>query len=140
MDRPCYYWGCIGESGHYLWTPGNGHPSRSEWSPWVYRWPPGFPTAWQKPIDSGLLKAGKIPDQDTGEVYTAFSVTTPVWFAFVWWDNSVDHRPGSNSGFYLPWFNDYNMAEIFQVACACFPAVVSRQEHPLVLKSMLAPV
>jgi len=58
------------------------------------------------------------------------------WFAFVWWDRSVDHRGHSNSGFYVNGFAWPQYQEAFVFACNTFPQIVARQEHPLRLQTL----
>lgn len=84
-------------------------------------------------MDSGLLKNGQRPDVCDGRVYRTLGGKRELWHAFVWWDNSVDRRGGSNSGFYVRGFGVGDHEEAFEFARETFPKVVARQRHPLVL-------
>lgn len=123
------YFGCLGGLGHYLHRPGG----RRLWQP-----DPdlkGFP--WSDALmDTGLLKNGKRPDRYDGKVYwTAGGLS--FWYAFFWWDNSVDKRGASNSGFYVRGFGWPEAREAFDYACKAFPQVVARQVQPLQLQEPL---
>lgn len=126
-EKLALYFGCRGDLGHYL-------QSERE-TLWETERVPGFP--WKlSHLDSGLLKNGKHPDIYDGKVFWTCG-GTPLWLAFFWWDNSVDHRPGSNSGFYVrgfgPGFASDRQAAL-EYACLIFPKVVARQQHQLVLQ------
>lgn len=89
-------------------------------------------------MDTGLLKNGKIPDRETGEVH--WTCAYPDWFAFFWWDQGGDSRPNSNSGFYVQGFalptspqTNGEILDAFAFAQAQFPDVVARQKYPLTL-------
>lgn len=88
-------------------------------------------------MDTGLLKNRKAPDEPDGRVHWTCGGATEFWFAFVWWDRSVDKRSQSNSGFYVrfgsPAEARSNLHTAFEFACQAWPAVVSRQQFPLVL-------
>lgn len=144
------YFGCLRQSGHYLW--------RDEYTnttdpPTV----PGFP--WDTVIDSGLLKNGKHRDVYDGKVFWTCGGKPDLWLAFFWWDNSVDKRGASNSGFYVRGFgpelasvddapmreayilrecNLYAVKKVlqpaFDFACEQWPEVVKRQRSPLVIQ------
>lgn len=86
-------------------------------------------------MDGGLLNNGKILDNETGFVYWTHGGAVEFWHAFFWWDNSVDHRGMSNSGFYVDGFKPGEQHQAFKFACDAFPSVVSRQRHQLVLQS-----
>jgi hypothetical protein len=126
--QAAYYFGCMGQPGHYMHMP-NGSRARYdsiEGMPWNLR-------LW----DGTLLHNGRIPDQETGKVYFTCGGITDNWFAFFWWDNSVDNRPGSNSGFYVSGFGQDEQQAAFDFACQQWPKVVKRQRHPLSLQPYL---
>jgi hypothetical protein len=94
-------------------------------------------------MDGGLLKNGKRPDIDDGKVFWTCGGRCEFWYAFFWWDNSGDRRPGSNSGFYVRGFAPplltpetarANASLAFRYACETYPWVIERQHHPLVLQ------
>lgn len=111
----------------------------------------GFPWG-PELVDAGLLKNRKVPMVEDGRVHWTYGGAGPggPWFAFFWWDNSVDSRPGSNSGFYVQGFavdsdrrdlrsvalarSQALAAAAFAFACAEWPDVVRRQRRPLVLQ------
>lgn len=124
LGKLALYFGCWERAGHYLHLPG-GH------------------TLWDKPkdlpwrdehLDGGLLKNGKRPDVYDGKVVWTCGGKA-LWYAFFWWDNSVDRRGASNSGFYVRGFGWPEPQEAFDYACAAFPTVVARQKRPLVLQN-----
>jgi hypothetical protein len=87
-------------------------------------------------MDTGLLKNGKIPDVVSGKVYWTCGGDKSFWYAFYWWDRSVDSRGSSNSGFYVRGFGYPEMQEAFDYACSLFSNVIARQPHPLVLQNI----
>lgn len=127
LGKLALYWGCWDQSGHYL------HNIRGAtiWNP--RHDIPGFP--WSEPLlDTGLLKNGKHPDIYNGKVFWTCG-GSPFWYAFFWWDNSVDHRGASNSGLYVRGFDWPERQAAFDYGCSEFPKVVARQKHPLVLQA-----
>ena len=120
------YWGCWARVGHYLhktnggtiWNP-QGEVSGLPWS--------------EALLDGGLLKNGKHQDIYDGKVFWTCG-GSPFWYAFFWWDNSVDRRRASNSGLYVRGFGWPEAQAAFDYACAEFPRVVARQKHILVLQ------
>lgn len=120
------YWGCWREPGHYLYRQNGETFSMFQDYKKVI---PGF--CWDIGLlDTGLLKNGKHSDVYDGQVFWTCG-GTPLWIAFFWWDNSVDHRSGSNSGFYVNGFYVEDLTKAFQFACETFPFVVQRQRQPL---------
>lgn len=121
------YFGCLGGLGHYLHQPNGG----TIWE--AQQKIEGFP--WSSALmDTGLLKNGKRPDIYDGKVYwTAGGLS--FWYAFFWWDRSVDSRGASNSGFYVRGFGWLEAPDAFDYACGVFPRVVARQHQPLILQA-----
>ena len=127
MSGPiAYYWGCWDRAGHYF----HNAAGKRDWYPEMIE--PGLP--WSKRIDGGLLKDGGHPDVYDGRVFPHCAAGIAIWHGFVWWDNSVDRRGMSNSGFYVRGFNVDAVDAAFKFACEQFPHVVARQRHPLVLQ------
>ena len=121
-----FYFGCKDTLGHYLHNAENGGRT-------LYDLPPGIP--WNLGhMDSGLLKNGKVLDKEDGRVFWTCGGRDNYWFAFFWWDNSVDRRGGSNSGFYVDGFASGEAKKAFQFACDAFPKIVARQRSPLALQ------
>ena len=124
LGKQALYFGCWDEPGHYLHTP-NGRR-------WVEREFPDLP--WGVGLmDGGLLKNGKRADRPDGRVFWTCGGLA-FWYAFFWWDRSVDTRGACNSGFYVRGFGWPQATEAFAYACEQFPKVVARQKFPLVLQ------
>jgi len=119
------YFGCLDGLGHYLHQP-NG---RKVWNASDI---PDLP--WSDALmDTGLLKNGKRADVCNGKVFWTCGGLA-FWYAFYWWDRSVDKRGMANSGFYVRGFKWPEADRAFAYACDAFPTVVSRQRHQLVLQ------
>jgi len=127
LGRKALYFGCWDRIGHYWHDTRGSHL----WS----NTPADMPGVWLKLADGGLLKNGKIVDKNTGRVHWTCAGAEAFWYAFYWWDNSVDRRGGSNSGFYVRGFGWPEAQEAFDYACVEFPCVVGRQINPLVLQN-----
>lgn len=124
-ERVALYFGCRDQAGHYL-------QSKQE-TLWDTKQVPGFP--WNMGhLDGGLLKNGKHPDIYDGKVFWTCG-GTPLWLAFVWWDNSVDRRGASNSGFYVRGFSTAERQAALDFAGTVYPKVIARQRQPLELQS-----
>jgi hypothetical protein len=126
LGKLALYFGCWDCAGHYLkdvhgwdvYAPKN-LPADLPWGPEL--------------MDSGLLRNGKVPDIPDGLVHWTAGGAEAFWYAFYWWDRSVDKRGACNSGFYVRGFGWPDAQAAFDYACAQFPHVVSRQLYPLVL-------
>lgn len=120
------YWGCWERHGHFMHQP-NGRM--------IYRAKDeiaGFP--WSDTLlDGGLLRNGSHKDTYDGKVFWTCG-GSPFWYAFFWWDNSIDHRGASNSGFYVRGFGWPEAQAAFDYGCAAFPKIVARQRQPLILQ------
>lgn len=129
LGKLALYFGCWRELGHYLRFPGRTVrlSDRDELAlPWS-----------DSLMDGGLLKNGKRPDVYDGKVFWTAGGAKAFWYAFYWWDKSIDRRPGSNSGFYVRGFGWPEAQEAFDYACSEFPTVVARQTPALVLQNPL---
>lgn len=140
--KAAFYFGPRSQAGHYFWTD----PYNSTLEP--RQADPSFPWKDIGLLDGGLLKNRKVRDAPDGRVHTVCG-GRPVWFAFVWWDRSVDTRGACNSGFYVRGFapevvtyaNVIAVApDAFRFACEAWPDVVARQRFPLVLQDLPLPV
>lgn len=125
------YFGCWDTTGHYLHGPGG----RDMWD--AKRNLPGFPWS-EAHIDTGLLENGRHPDVYDGKVFSTCGGLS-FWWAFIWWDNSIDRRGASNSGFYVRGFDHAERDAAFAYACEQFPKIVARQKHPLILQEARSP-
>lgn len=127
--KRAYYSGTLGRHGHYFWvSPHKSHLYASE----IMAENPDFISSWAKIWDGGLLGNGKRVDRYDGKVF-AVPAKGP-WIAFVWWDNSIDERPGSNSGFYVFGYEWEEREAALAFAMEQWPEVVKRQKQPLVLQ------
>ena len=126
MGRIALYFGCWERAGHYLHDVHGTHIWRGN-RPDDLPWDEGL-------MDTGLLKNGKIPDHPDGSVFWTCGGNKAFWYAFYWWDRSVDTRGACNSGFYVRGFGYPEAQAAFDYACEQFPFVVKRQEHQLVLQ------
>ena len=123
LGKMALYFGCWDSPGHFLYDV-NGLT--------VYDRPSDLP--WSEGLmDSGFLKNRKVRDATTGKVYWTVG-GWELWYAFFWWDRSVDSRGACNSGFYVRGFGYPEAQATFDYACAQFPHVVRRQSPPLVLQ------
>lgn len=122
-EKRALYFGCWNSAGHHLYDV-NGYTSkaRTDDLPWD-----------DCLMDSGLLRNRKVPDIPDGRIHWTCGGAQSFWYAFFWWDRSVDTRGACNSGFYVRGFGWPDAEAAFKYACGQFPHVVSRQLHPLVL-------
>lgn len=131
-NRIALYFGCGARAGHHL----RGSDLMMTDAPSGLPWNSGH-------MDGGLLTNGRIPDKADGRVFWTCGGRPELWFAFYWWDNSVDGRGGSNSGFYVRGFEPvvvtpssvrFAAPDAFKYACGAFPQIVARQKFPLALQ------
>lgn len=124
LGRMALYFGCWNQAGHYL----HGVGGRSIYGdrPADLPWDVGM-------MDATLLRNGKVPDLPNGKVYWTCGGKDAFWYAFYWWDRSVDRRGACNSGLYVRGFGWPETKAAFEYACSQFPNVVERQKFPLVL-------
>lgn len=125
LGKRALYFGCWHDAGHFLHDTGGHHIDNER--PSDLPWEESF-------MDTGFLKNRKIPDIPTGQVYWTCGGSEAFWYAFYWWDRSVDTRGACNSGFYVRGFGWPEAQAAFDYACAQFPHVVKRQKYPLVLQ------
>ncbi len=131
LGKLALYFGCWESAGHFLHRPGGRAIYDAQREVQGFPWSDGL-------MDTGLLKNGKRRDTYDGKVFWTCG-GSPFWYAFFWWDRSVDERGASNSGFYVRGFGWPEAQAAFDYACAEFPKVVSRQKHPLVLQNLNPP-
>jgi hypothetical protein len=137
LGKTALYFGCWQRAGHYLHDTHGRHLDnygRDERD----MVPPDFPAPiWLNIMDGGLLKNGRHPDIYDGKVFWTCGGAKAFWYAFYWWDNSIDRRGASNSGFYVRGFGWPKAQEAFDYACSLFPTVTGRQWFALVLQDPL---
>lgn len=109
MTRRAYYFGCIRESGHYLWTGDLERIGHHQW-PSLLPWP-------VEVVDTGLCPK----DRDWGSAQVTHK---DGWTALSFWDWSVDTRPGSHSTFLFRDVLDFDAA--LARARELFPTVFAR--------------
>lgn len=116
----CYYFGCIGESGHYLFDQNERHVYESGLSK-------GFP------VKISILDGGLFP-QKLGH-YTrdgeAFLAHINGWTIVSFNDSTVDRRPGSHSVFVVHGVKTFDDA--ITAARSVFPQVFKRFTFPVLL-------
>src|SRR5882672_3364022 len=96
LGKKALYFGCWRNAGHFLHDTSGHHIYDSER-------PSDLP--WDEPImDTGFLKNRGVRDLPTGQVYWTCGGSKAFWYAFYWWDRSVDSRGACNSGFYVRGF------------------------------------
>ena len=124
LGKAALYFGCWDRAGHFLHDVHGTH---------IWKQSEDFP--WHEGLlDTGLLKNGKIADIPDGRVYWTCGGAKAFWYAFYWWDRSVDTRGACNSGFYVRGFGWPEVRPAFHFACEQFQFVVKRQRYPLVLQ------
>lgn len=126
LGKIALYFGCWDQAGHYL------HDARGTHI-WGKNKPADLPWG-DELMDTGLLKNGKVLDLPDGRVYWTCGGDKAFWYAFYWWDRSVDTRGACNSGFYVRGFGWPEEQAAFDYARKQFPFVVERQKYPLVLQ------
>jgi hypothetical protein len=127
LGKLALYFGCGRGAGHYMHAPSG----ETIWRP--RRAYPDFP--WEDGIiDGGFLVNAGVQDIPDGRVFWTCGGADAFWYAFYWWDRSVDMRGASNSGFYARGFGWSEEQAAFDYTCTQYPAVVNRQKHPLVLQ------
>lgn len=127
LGKMALYFGCWEQAGHYL------HDVHGT-NIWRKNKPADLPWG-DELMDTGLLKNGKVPDVPDGRVHWTCGGDKAFWYAFYWWDRSVDTRGACNSGFYVRGFGWPEAQAAFDYACSRFPFVVKRQKYHLVLQN-----
>ena len=126
--KEALYFGCWDRAGHYLHDIHGRHIRRVE--EYNLPWPDYV-------MDTQLLKNGKVPDIPDGRVFWTCGGAKSFWYAFYWWDRSVDTRGACNSGFYVRGFAHDEPQAAFDYACSQFEFVVKRQKYPLILQNVI---
>ncbi len=107
-DTAFFYFGCIGHSGHYLWSAPYRQCRDVGTTPW------GFAIDGKLcPITEGRQREGvaSVHHKDG-------------WTALAFWDRSIDSRPGSNSVFLAGEYLSFD--EMVALAKSRFPDVWKR--------------
>jgi hypothetical protein len=127
LGKLALYFGCWRQPGHYLHGPDGSNVQGMAVYPTDLPWDESL-------MDTGLLKNAKVPDVPSGKVYWTCGGAKAFWYAFYWWDRSVDTRGACNSGLYVRGFGWPEEDAAFEYGCSQFPNVVKRQRYPLVLQ------
>lgn len=125
LGKLALYFGCWTTAGHFLHDPHGKHlySDRPADLPWA-----------EDLMDTTLLKNGKIPDKPDGRVWWTAGGAQAFWYAFYWWDRSIDSRGACNSGLYVRGFGWPEERIAFEYGCEQYPHVIARQKFPLVLQ------
>ena len=127
LGKTALYWGCWNRAGHFLHKSDGSTIYDPQRELQGFSWTLGL-------LDGGLLKNGQHRDVYDGKVFWTCGGTV-FWYAFFWWDNSIDRRSNSNSGLYVRGFGWPETQIAFDYACGKFPHVIIRQVHKLMLKN-----
>jgi len=124
-----YYFGCYGDTGHYLWQA-EGSTARRE-ARELFPWPE---------LDGTLPPAERRESRREGG-YPEVSKEAPQghaalhhkrgWTAISFWDRSVDSRHGSSSTFLIRGTHTWDDA--VRIAKALYPKTWARYKFPVVL-------
>jgi hypothetical protein len=120
--EPVFYFGCWGESGHYLWTENRQHVWRDEDER------ARLPKDWRAP--DGTLCPGAIRVRGHWEHTEAQTEGRAMlhwhagWTAIAFWDRSVDTRMGCNSVFMAR--GRWSFEAMIEIAKARFPSIWQR--------------
>lgn len=115
-DRALFYFGCIRQTGHYLWATDTGR----EGATWI-----------AEQLHCGLNLIGCLDGTfcpPYGVEGYQESIVPPVRIV-AWWDRTVDKRPNSNS--VLIGYGFDTADEMLDAAMTQFPSVMNRQPRPL---------
>jgi hypothetical protein len=126
LGKLALYFGCWDGPGHFLRDADGRNTERR-------RAPEDLPWTIEL-MDAGLLRNGKHLDVPDGRVWWTCGGAKAFWYAFYWWDRSVDQRGACNSGLYVRGFGWPESKGAFDYGCATFPHVVARQKFPLILQ------
>lgn len=111
-DTTLLYFGCIGESGHYLWSSPYRRTRDIDETPWGMK------------IDGKLCPPADPWGRNGQPQGRAALHHKDGWTALAFWDRSVDKRPGSNSVFVADECLSFD--QIVTVAKERFPGVWKR--------------
>lgn len=116
-QKRLWYFGPIGQPGHYLWT--NENRNATEHS-----------IAVELSCNPGLLRHidSTFPPGHTQHEGLYNDCMVPPFRIVAWWDRSVDKRPGSNSA--LIGVGYESAEEMIDAALKQFPSVMKRQPRP----------
>jgi len=102
----CYYFGCIREAGHFLWSES------------------GRRVHDVLPFSEHILDAGLLPPCERQIEGSGALVHFATHTVFTFWDRSIDKRGRSNSAFIIPGFRTFD--ELAKIAKQRFPLIWER--------------
>ena len=114
--KKLFYFGCIGQAGHYFFEPGYG--SRDHRNIRI----DGVNTKILGYLDGNFTPADPTPGKYNECVIPPLRIVA-------WHDYSVDKRPGSNS--VLIGYKYETAEEMIEAAYKIFPQVMNRQPRPV---------
>lgn len=127
-DFRILYFGCVGESGHYLWSPGRAAddpPMKRAWHE-IHRLP------WGQHVDTGLCPTDT-RKEGIALHHVAFDVNDLPWTAVSFWDSTVDKRPGSCSVFIVE--GAHTAEQVIALSREAFPTIWARFTFPVEVRS-----
>ena len=107
---PCFYHGCDGDTGHYLWRESGGRTCI---------------VTHDFPVPISTLDSGFLPPNAPQEEGLATLAHVNGWTILAFWDRSIDGRGNSNSAFVIPALI-YNLDVVKQLAEKRFPWIWRR--------------
>lgn len=116
---PILYFGCLKDSGHYLWSKASGYCAQVPFHEIKTM------TPWGLSIDDGVFPSSPLRRR-AGAVHHA---QKDGWTLVYWADYSVDSRPGSHSTFVVPAL--LTKAELIEGARHLWPEVFHRPRFPV---------
>lgn len=122
--KKLFYFGCIGDKGHYFWENEGFHMSWKE----EQKVAEIIPCKNYNEVD-GNFAPKKTCDQGKYLEYVFPNNTRLV----SWWDRTVDSRHGSNSTLIGVGYNSSD--EMLNDAVKLFPSVMNRQSRPILWNS-----
>lgn len=125
-----FYFGCIGQPGHYLWSPTGGKR-------WFDELPEGFPDAWTfRESHSGraYVSESSIAPRPMGPQGAATMTRVGDWTALSFPDRSVDSRPNCVSVFMVA--APLTFAELLEEARRQWPQIFRRYDFEISLRAL----
>lgn len=111
MIAPIYFFGCLDEAGHYLFSPDRQLLTRIG------------------PFTLAMLDGSYCPNGGTEDERRERITYVAGWTVMSKWDRSVDSRPGSHATFVA--LGTFTSAQMWMLARVHFPMVAARLERVL---------
>jgi hypothetical protein len=126
VTKKLLYFGCIRESGHFLWQTERYHHHARQTAALI----PGLNPRVLEVLD-GVFTPWIENGREIEGLYQE-SIVPPVRIV-AWWDRSIDTRGACNSA--LVGFGFASAEEMLDAAAIQFPSVMARQKRPVPLTS-----